>query len=282
RECLERGVISTTEQLVQGSPQVLFQLDETKGDGGIDYTDDGIFVYHKELLFPKKGFPYPAACQANNIVKRAFTGAIRAFAKNPLMVVFLLRTKTLEKFLNEFCSFAEITLSPYFWKPQYYSKTSKEINKFIKVFLKEIGVKCESLGKIVAHFFEFDDAYMFRLQDIMNETTKEALANLAKEILRLFGIFNERESRASMKEKTAGIALLIRLALFIPRFRRAFKKALAESQFTNFQMDILDKYQVLRWDNSYKFLGRTQEDRVGEFLNMHKGVLPKFNIINVQ
>ena len=271
REVLERGVISNTEGLIQGAPQVIYRIEK------IDYTDNGIFVYHKELLFPKKGFPYPEACQANNVIKRAFVGVIRAFSKNPLMAILLLRTKTLEKFLREGSSFAEITLNPFYWKPEYYSKTSKEIEKFLLAFLQELKFPRIEFPRVIAHFFEFDDAYMFRFQDIMNETTKEALLNNpAKEIVRLFKIFKSRESKLSMLDKVNSVFLLVRLMFFVPKLRRAFKKAISESTIENFQMEKCDRYQVLRWDDAYKFLGKSFQERIGEFMFLHKGVIPEF------
>lgn len=286
RESLQRGIIGDTEGLIQGSPQVIYELDSTKGNGtGIEYTNDGIFVYHKELLYPKKGFPYPEACQANNVIKRAFMGSIRAFSSNPLMAVLLLRTKTLEKFLHEYCSFAEITIDPFFWKPEYYSKTSKEIEKFITTFLTALGFtnRPDLPGKIISHFLEFDDAYMFLVQDLANEATVERLLeNPAKELTRLYTLFKIRESRTSMKGKIKGIFFLFKLMFFIPKFRRAFKKAIKESTFENFQMEDCDRYQILRWDSGYNFLGKSPSDRIGEFMKMHKGIIPRFNVVGVK
>ena len=276
RQALQQGMVGATENLVQGSPQIVFTIKD------IQYTNDGIFVWYNELKYPRKGFPYPEACYANNEAKRGFVALLRSFASNPLMAILLLRKKTLEKFIHEYCSFAEVCMKPYFWKPEYYSKTAKEINKFITILLTEYGfTNRPSLpGRIISHFFDFDDAYMFRLQDIMNLSSKiRMLNNQAKELTKLFTIFKERESRPLMKEKVKGLLLLLKLCFLIPSFKRAFKKAVEESDFINFQMDEGDCYNVLRWDDTYKFLGRTKKDRQQEFLEIHDNVIPKFSVI---
>ena len=217
RDVLARGVIGATESTVQGSSQPVHKISK------IDYTEDGIFIYYEGLLYPRKGFPYPEMIQAANIVKKALVGAIRSFSASPLMALGLLRRKTLGEFLHQFTLFAETTMDAFYWKPEFYSKTAKEINKFITTFVHSLGFIESTLGKVVSHLFESDDAYMLRLQDIMNETTKEALLkNPIKEINRLLKIFKERESRIHMNAKVQALFFLLRLSFLIPRFKRAF------------------------------------------------------------
>ena len=91
-----------------------------------------------------------------------------------------------------------------------------------------------------------------------------------------FKIFKSRESKLSMLDKVNSVFLLVRLMFFVPKLRRAFKKAISESIIENFQMEKCDKYQVLRWDDAYKFLGKSFQERIGEFMFLHKGVIPKF------
>src|SRR3990167_8868947 len=246
RDALDRGVTNNTENLLQGAPQSVFKIEK------IDYTDDGIYIYHEGLLHPKKGFVYPEAVQANNVVKKVLAGAVRAFSKNYLLMLLLIRRKTLQNFLEEFHLLAKTT------------------------------IRLQGIGRIIAHLFEFDDAYMFRFQDIMNETTKKALLeNPAKEISRLFKIFKERESRMPMKDKIGAVYLLFKLMFFIPKVRKAFKKAVSEMNIGRCQMEECDVYQVLRWDNGYNFLGRTAQSRVEELKELHKNSLLNFKILTV-
>lgn len=278
RDALDRGVTNNTENLLQGAPQSVFKIEK------IDYTDDGIYIYHEGLLHPKKGFVYPEAVQANNVVKKVLAGAVRAFSKNYLLMLLLIRRKTLQNFLEEFHLLAKTTISQFYWKHEYYSKTAKEIDLFITSFLFGLGftIRLQGIGRIIAHLFEFDDAYMFRFQDIMNETTKKALLeNPAKEISRLFKIFKERESRMPMKDKIGAVYLLFKLMFFIPKVRKAFKKAVSEMNIGRCQMEECDVYQVLRWDNGYNFLGRTAQSRVEELKELHKNSLLNFKILTV-
>ena len=47
-------------------------------------------------------------------------------------------------------------------------------------------------------------------------------------------------------------------------------------------MEECDRYQVLRWNERYKFLGREFEDRIQEFLALHNGKVPNFKMLTVE
>lgn len=257
------------------SPQPVFGIEK------IDYTDDGIFVHlvghnGEKLKYPTKGFPFPEAAQANNIFKRLLVGQVRYLAKNPLALLPLLSRRGLAHWLNIISSAAEITLGPYYLQDKYYNRATKEIRKLVYNFMRAIVQEdtAQSFAKTIATVFEYDNAYLLRIQDLMNETTKEAiLKNPRKEFERLFGILKERDERLSMRTKFSSGIKLLSLALWIPKFRRGFYNAIKEMTLENIQMDDGDRYQVLRWIN-YNFLGKTFEERVKEFQEIHKGNIP--------
>ena|SRR3990167_7507597 len=280
----ERGVfegetVSTTEHLMV-SPQPVFIFEK------VEYPEDGgIFIYLQDVLYPTKGFPTPEACQANNIAKRVLISQLRFFVKNPLAGVSLLRMKNFEKWLEEYHNVCYIVLGRYFLKQIRYQKTSRELWKFIRIFLNELGVKktyhtdTDAYARNFVTLLEYDNAYMFRFQDLMNETSaKKLYDNPRKEILRLVEILNERDSRISMDKKLRPLIKAGSLLLVIPRIKKAFRKALEMIDFTHLQMDDNDRYQVLRWDK-YNFFGQSLAERSKTYLEMHKGVLPRQYII---
>lgn len=262
-----------TDHLVKGSPQVTFEIDR------VEYPESGgIFVYLKGLKFPTKGFPTPEAVYSVNLVKRSMVGHVKFLAKNPLVALMFLRRKVLRDFLNEFCSFAEIDINPWMLKENRYSRGAREIRKFVRVFIEEIGITGfgDRLGLIAGHVLEFDNAYMFRFLDVMSMAIREnLLKDPVAEIEKLFKIFAEREHGVAVSEKAKAFRYLVKFLFYIPKVRKAFVKAVQETELSNMQMDEADRYHVLRWDNHYDFLGRKFEDRIGEFMFIHKGVVPE-------
>ena len=259
------------------SPQPVNEFDR------VEYPESGgIFVYCKGVKYPTKGFPTPESCQANNIVKRVFIGQLRYLAKNPLALLGLLTKKGREMWLDIFTSFAEIALGPYFLEDIRYARVCREIRTFAKVFMEELGIsksRSETFAKTFATMFEYDNAYLLRLQDLANETTNEKLLKTPRqELKRLLELLKQRDSRISMAERFGSAVFLFSLALLVPKINRAYKKALNSISIENIQMDEGDRYHVLRWD-TYDFFGQSIEERGNKFLAIHDGVQPKTYIM---
>lgn len=266
--------------------QPAFELDETVSPGtdhvGIAYPETGgTFVYLKGLLFPTKGFPHPEAVQAANIVKRVMATQLRALVRNPLHVISLLYKKNLYNWLQSINETGTIALGAYFPALERMSKAPKALMTMVNAFTDEYGLPKDisGFGYIVGTVFDYDNAYMLRVQDLANETTADALcANPAQELARLFGILQERDARQSMRMKVGNVVWLLSLGFLIPGFKRAFRKAVRSIDWSDIQMDDGDRYQVLRW-NTYNFLGKSFEERVQEFFQMHEGNIPQAFIL---
>lgn len=306
REAFEGGSISTTEHLTK-SPAPVYVLDEAvnpvlkdnKGNiypCGCDFAENphmphpgimypkegGMFVYLKGLKYPTSGFPFPEACQAVNNVKRVLIGQLRFLAANPLGALPFLRRKNLSSWLREFVTVADSILSQFYLQDKRYSRACRQIRRFTESFLKKIHIDdgvAESFAKNFAMMFEFDNAYLFRVQDLANETTKERLLkNPIKEFKFMLDLLGERDPRITMKERFGSAVKLLRLAFFVPGIKKAFKEALKEIDFTKIQMDEADRYHVLRWDK-YDFFGQSFKERSQKFLAIHEGVAPKCYIM---
>lgn len=301
REIFSQQNDSTTEHLLKGAPQPVFYFDPAvhpqivkdgkiqpcicnnfdephKPHEGIDYPrEGGIYVYLKDMLYPTKGFPFPEACYANNIIKRFFIGYIRFMAKNPLSLLGLLTHRGRTSWLEEFSSCADITLGQYRPEDKRFQKAAKALMQMTRVFLEKIGIRedvATSFARNVATMFEYDNAYMFRLLDLMAETNAERLTeDPAREVSRLFEILQQRDARESMRIRAGSMVKLLRIAFMIPKLKRAFIAAISSIKFSDIQADEADRYHMLRWD-TYNFGGRTFEDRAAEFMRLHKGVAP--------
>jgi hypothetical protein len=141
----------------------------------------------------------------------------------------------------------------------------------IKNFLVWIGIDiliAEDTGKILAHLFEYDEAYKYPLQDALTDI--DWTGNLRKEInkaIRRLG------SRWHYAEVTFGWLDKPALILLHPKFKKAFKQAVDLANTNNLKLLEADYYFcILR--SEYKYRGRTYEERLVEWDSIHDGKPP--------
>lgn len=245
----------------------------------VEYPDEGgIYVYLKDVLHPTKGFPTPEAVAANNIMKRIFISQIRLLSKNKLFAISLLSIKRFSRWLREYTNMAETVLSPYVLEEKRYSNPNREIYKLLNVFLLELGIEHDLAFNFPLFFttmLEYDDAYRYRIEDLATVTSiDDLIKHPRREFKKILKTLAERDNRPHMLERFKAISLLLSLVLYIPFIRRAYTKALNSIDFTKIQMDEADRYHTLRM-MGYKFGGRPIEDRLREFIGLHKGVAPQ-------
>lgn len=246
-----------------------------------EYPDEGgILVYYKGVPYPKKGFPFPEAIYAIDIAKRftlAFISMLSAKALILPMIVYSLlpwkiKLKPIQNALFQYARMNEWIMSPCFLKREYCCKTANGVRTFLEIFMTELGFEStviEPVPRNIATFFEYDDAYRYRLQDIISEVNEDRL-DLAprNEIKRLLKLFAEREKMHAMH--TAGIAgKLLSIVLLHPKVRRAFRAALKGTNLESMKLDNADRYHVLlRGD--YDFQGLTFEERKQLYVEWHE------------
>ena len=248
--------------------------------------EGGIYSYHEGDPYPRKGHTYLEAVESNNTVKRITLTMVLPLASKEMALPalgFMLtpykwKIRLLEKFLVHYRRLAELHMGQHFLKPEYYNICSKELWNFVYRFLKELGIDPElshALGRIVATMFEYDDAYRYRLEDVLTETDKVKLKKPRQEILRLLKIYQSRELYKGenavggrMEKMAKGLSFL----MLYPPVKRAFKKALAESDLSNLQLDEIDRYFCLNRPD-YQFFGQPLANRMffyGAMRTAHK------------
>lgn len=282
-----------------------FFADPTIGDNGMVLPEDGgIFLYKfgaiptgtdetgrlrlmniVRLLYPTKSAFTTDDVIANNVIKRVLVSQIRFLAKNPLSALLLLRKKTLESWLKEFYGIGWTVMGSHLLADNRYCLFNRELRKFIETFFIELGFTGElvwRLPKIFITMFEYDDIYRYRVQDTLSETTTELLlAHPAKEIQRLLAISDQRDLRQNTIGKFRAFGRIIRLALLIPRFKKAFTRAIRSIDVTKLHLDEADRYHVLKYKN-YDFLGESSEVRWERYLKLHDGNPPSPVVIGNQ
>jgi len=235
--------------------------------------------------FPRKTFVYSGITAPNNKAKRITLALFLPFAS--------LR-KGIKAFLNNYLLnfnrlvdsiYADCDQVPYLHY-QYYSEFGKSLWDFIYLFLKKIGIKDEiayRTGLQITTIIEYDDAYKVRIQDVLNESSKEALLkNPRKELLRLVGILAKRDPTFSNTEIDGAGTRIIKtiqmasLLLYWPPIKKAFVFALENINFEWLKFDEWDYYWCLN-RGDYNPLGKPFDERKSLGVQMMVDYAKKMN-----
>lgn len=245
----------------------------------------GLATWFQGHPYPRKTFVYYGITEPNNKAKRITLSLFMPFAS---------LGKGLKTFLNTYLYnynrlidsiYLDCDQIPYLHY-QYYSEIGKGLWDFIYLFLKKLGIKDEiayRTGLQFATMIEMDDAYLQRIQDILNESSQEAwLKNPRKELLRLVEIYKQRElafeAEGDMRHAGArmiGMMRLLSFLLYVPWIKNAFKFAIENTDFSYFKKDIWDDYWSLA-RSDYNCGGRSFEERQATMTKIIEEYAQKF------
>ena len=213
---------------------------------------EGIRQYIKGGLYPDKGWVYPEAVDAINQAKRY----LMVFTHG---VPFSFRGA-----VSAYCKLTDDILKPHYIEQVYMTPFASEVLKFIDYMFRWQLNYDERLPWIVSTIFEYDNSYRFRGLDIMSECDEDDLYNKPiREIFRLAKIAGEREFNKDMTKRIHKLKWLS-LCLLIPKYRKAFRKAIELANFDNFRYDKGDNYWVSFMDGYY-YQGMSYEERSKRF-----------------
>jgi hypothetical protein len=248
----------------------------------------GIHLWYKGVPYPRRVFH--SRLKDPNFFLRTLA-ALGTVKKNIFLFaqlkdfVFPYRfsIKKYEQFLRTFLAAQKWTLDEFFIKDDEFSVPVWEIGKFVKIFLLNFGFSkdiCDDIALIIMMILEFDNAYRYRVQDLVGETSKENLKSLVKEIKRLFKIYLEREiqNQDILEWGARGKfyrLYILRFLFYLPKFRNAFLKALDEINLENIKFDINDRFHISFW-RGYDYEGKSFDERYQFFLDTFKGEFPPF------
>lgn len=235
-----------------------------------EYIDgEGCFVYYYGIEFPSKCVALVQEIHAINPPKRLTINALQFLAK-------IHKKGRLTRFFQAFNDFADMTLLPYYLHDGYYCKFVKEVRKFVEILLTSLSVEKDTAsktGEIVGMFFEKDNAYRWRVQDIAGETTKEALLNnFPKEANRLIEILASRETVVGGGQQVVyrfkSGAKVMKYLWWFPWTKKAIKNAISAIDLENCKMDEADLYHAALYGD-YNTKGRSLEERMKIFEGYH-------------
>ncbi len=222
----------------------------------IDCKQGGILIWYKGVKVPRKGFPYPEAVVSMNLCKRVLMEGLKSVSVWSLMKP----SKLLASYLH--VCYREI--EPHILKDEYLTPFARELKKAVCVFLNEMGISADDsyrFAKVFSAILEYDDAYRFRVQDLLTESSKESLLKCPrKDFKRLLGIFRERETYKGLDRKFSLMTGILSLGLYLPKVRKAYNKALECVDFSQMQFDADDRYWM-HYRSDYMFFGESYEIR---------------------
>lgn len=227
----------------------------------ITFSEEGTLTYIKGEKYPlRQGMATKEVHIAMNIAKRAFMVMLKLM-RSPIVICFIRPKWALEKGLSIYLSLIEDTFKPIILKQKYRSQFSVEVETFVGSFLRELGVETLLFPNIIAHIFEYDAAYRFRVVDLLSETSEDELsAYPQKTIKRLALLSMEREYAKEVSVKMSTLSKLVMVALYIPKFKKAFRSALTTVHYEYLVYDNLDTYWALK-RNDYKAFGLSEEEK---------------------
>ncbi len=252
--------------------QILNQGNVTHILDHIEYTKNkGINVYIKDAKFPKKGWPYPEAIWAINVAKSLFVEPIKVLLAPQLrgialglLLPFKSKLNLVERALQTYCNLSLNVISPHIIKYDYLAPCSKEMEAVVYTFLVKLGISespATNFAKIICTIVEYDDAYRYRIQDIMAETNKEKLMiNPKKELNRLLDILVARDHSEKVKANLKNIRRLINLVFLSRKVKKAFCATVMEMDIVSLQPDEADSYWM-NFREDYDYFGVPFKER---------------------
>lgn len=212
--------------------------------------------------YPMKGIPTPEKLYGVNIMK----SLIREGAKFAPLFIFVNKNKVFKSFNTITNRILKSTVVDHITVPhQYLCATAHGVYSIIANFLVNIGVEeniAENTGYNIAHIFEHDDAWRYRLQDFatlinisdLHENPAKELERAVREVARrqAFGGHNPISERLGLFIKP------IKLVMLVPKYRNAFLNVIRFIK--EMEYDDADWYWVCA-RNDYDYGGLTIEER---------------------
>lgn len=216
----------------------------------------GILVYRTGATYPEKGWPTPEAIYSLNQIKKIIL-EFMGLCKNPFILFGLLITDK-NVLMRRFNVVFEKVFEVHVLKEEYLCPAARAFYNFVFAVLKDLGFDEEVSKKFafnLAQILEYDNAYRYRVQDVMTELNINN--SLVKEVAKLTKLWSSRE-KGLVHLKMKQIITPLSYFLYIPKYKKAVLKNL--HILKGMKYDAADWYWCcLR--NDYNYSGISLEER---------------------
>ena len=231
----------------------------------------GVYTFMEGHPYPYEGFPFYDFVDKIDLLKkitRSFlSGVFHILRPKKYCLVFLLPVVFVLPVILEVAIYTYYRyISRFLMKPNRYCRTSRELYRVLSIDTdgeserdRTFRVMCRDL---VCMMLEFDNAYRFRFQDIMEDLDQiKVKENVIKELLRLSDIAQSRETTQEIKDTWVLVIMGIRWYLrFDRRLQRLIKHVLSNLCLANIVLSEADKhYAGARKDYRFSFMEKIKK-----------------------
>lgn len=225
--------------------------------------EGGVMTYMEGYELPYRGWPIADSVDKIDVIKKiakaSLSGMYHSFKKRPWMTVLLLPAILVLRDIITAGVYTFYRLIERFkTKPLRFSQCMRELHRAFTVNHEEnLSELRLMLRDVVCNILEFDNAYRFRAQDILEELNKDSLRNNAiKELKRLIVIAQGRETTQEIKDTWKLIKMFISFYLrFDRKLLRLFTDTLLNLDIEKFKLTPEDKqFCVKRKDYVFGFM----------------------------
>lgn len=238
---------------------------ETNALQRVEFPDEGgILTYIEGFELPYKGFPYFDFVDKIDVMKKVLRGILSGSyhqlkSRNKLLLLTLIPSIwALKPAVRTLVYTFHRMYERFKIKPDKHCQAIRELYKAFSVDIegeskgdKELRTQLRDLTCMIA---EFDNAYRYRLQDIVVEVNKENLKNRPiRELVRLLEVMQAREKTQEIKDTWTLLKYLFMCYMRFDRsFLRIFKSVLLNINLEEIELKADDK-QFARPRKDYEF-----------------------------
>jgi hypothetical protein len=238
---------------------------------GAHFPDEGgMLVAHEGAKYPTKAWPFWEAVFMADVIKRAVINSLRFILSSPVRYLIpafvilpsFLKRRIVRAALEQFSDFTEVLAvrSGTYRDPQYMCTMAREVYR-VGMELAGGNPAGIRLVEAITHVLEFDDAYRYRVQDIMGELNLTALsANPGREVSRLLVLAASR-GEVTTGEKFRLFARIVPYLFMTGDVRKATLAFFERADLEKLRLDRNDMYTCLIW-GGYDFGGASFAERL--------------------
>lgn len=229
-------------------------------------SEGGVLTYMEGYELPYRGFPFYEMVEKIDTIKKigraTLSGMYHSLRRHWYLLPTLLPAIwVVGDLIYVFIHTAYRIVERFRMKPLRYSQAVREIYRAFSVPQGEDAKTQElrlMLRDVVCMILEFDNAYRFRAQDILEHLDKEALKkNTPKEMMRLLNLLQSREQTEEIRDTWSLLKHGVRLYLrFDRKLQRLIAGVLAEVDISKVTLTAEDKtFAEKRADYVFGFNG---------------------------
>ena len=276
-----RKMSMIANEMREENPNLMeLEISKEKGDNHplekVEFPFEGVYTQMGSQKFPYKGFPFFEFVEKVDVVKKIGRSCLSGFwhsfkNTNRFRLIFLIPVIFVSKELLYAGVFTLFRfLERYRLKPDKYCTAVRELYRaFSEVKIKGEDEKMKEfrlmIRLVICMILEFDNAYRYRMQDILPEFDKEKLKkNTIRELHRVLDIIESRENTQTIKDSCF---LLKKFVSFYLRFDRKLlgllREILLEVNLKQISLDEMDiEYCKPRKDYTFPFMLKVEPNIV--------------------